>query len=326
MPHPASRVLAMLEMLQTRDRATGAELAARLGVDERTVRRYATTLTQLGIPVAATRGRYGGYRLDPDARIPPLLLTDNEAVAVVLGLAAADQLGMTSEVPAAAVALAKVHRLLPQRLSPVLGEVQEAVGFPLQPRTAGVRPASPVLLLLSRATRERRRVVLSDRSWRGSAPPRQVDPYGLVYHRGGWYLTGHDHRRSHLATFRVDRIGAVDLAEERFTVPDGFDPVAHVTRTAAGAAEWEVEVLLEADPVQARRRVPETMAELTVTADGVLLRARVARLEPVAPLLAGLGWPFAILKPAELRGVVRRYADDLAGYSRRSLPGRGRGA
>lgn len=312
----------MLEMLQNRDRVTGADLAARLGVDERTVRRYATTLTQLGIPVAATRGRYGGYRLDPGARVPPLLLTDNEAVAVVLGLAAADQLGMTTEAPAAAVALAKVHRLLPARLAPVLAYVEEAVGFPLRPRTAGVRPASPLLLLLSRAAGQRRRVVLSDRSWRGSPPPRQVDPYGVVFHNGVWYLTGHDHRLSALTTLRVDRIGAVDLVDETFTVPDGFDPVAYVARSVAGTAEWEVEVLLEADPVLARRRVPEATAELVETADGVLLRARVARLEPVAHLLAGLGWPFTILQPGELRNVVRRYAADLGRYAQRSLPDR----
>lgn len=321
MPHPASRVLAMLEMLQNRDRVTGAELAARLGVDERTVRRYATTLTHLGIPVAATRGRYGGYRLDPDVRVPPLLLTDNEAVAVVLGLATADQLGMTSDAPAAAVALAKVHRLLPPRLAPVLAGIQEAVGFPLQPRTAGVRPASGILLALGRATRERRRVVLSDRSWRGASSPREVDPYGLVFHNGVWHLVGHDHDRAELATIRVDRVGAVDLTEQTFPVPDGFDPVAYVTRTASGAAGWEVEVLLETDPVYARRRVPESVAELVETADGVLMRARVAELESAARMLAGWGWPFTVLRPPELRQAVRRYAAELGRYAQRSAVG-----
>src|SRR5690606_41039086 len=160
----------MLELLQNRDRVTGAELAGRLGVDERTVRRYATTRTRLGIPVAATRGRYGGYRLDPGPRIPPLLLTDNEAVAVVVGLAAADQLGLTTEAPATAVALAKVHRLLPRRLAPVLAMVEEAVGFALRPRTDGPRPAPPTLTLLGGAVRDRRTVALTDH------PPDRQDP------------------------------------------------------------------------------------------------------------------------------------------------------
>src|SRR5690606_28325074 len=102
----------MLELLQTHHRLTGAELASRLGVDERTVRRYAATLADLGIPVAAARGRYGGYWLSPGYKLPPLLLSDNEAVAVVLGLVAADRLGLATEAPASGGALAKIHRML----------------------------------------------------------------------------------------------------------------------------------------------------------------------------------------------------------------------
>lgn len=86
MSHPASRVLAMLELLQTHPRLTGADLGHRLGVDERTIRRYAATLADLGIPVVATRGRYGGYRLDGGRRLPPLMLTDEEGLAVLVGL------------------------------------------------------------------------------------------------------------------------------------------------------------------------------------------------------------------------------------------------
>src|SRR3954447_17988690 len=108
MSRPASRVLAMLELLQTHHRLTGAELGARLGVDDRTVRRYAGNLAELGIPVTAERGRYGGYRLSPGYKLPPLMLTDEEAVAVVLGLMAADHLGLGTEAPATAAAHDKI--------------------------------------------------------------------------------------------------------------------------------------------------------------------------------------------------------------------------
>src|SRR5690606_39455326 len=132
---------------------------------------------------------YGGYRLDPGPRIPPLLLTDNEAVAVGVGRPAADQLGLTTEPPATAVALAKVHRLLPRRLAPVLAMVEEAVGFALRPRTGGPRPAPPTLTLLGGAVRDRRPGVLRSRSRDAPGSVCELDPYGLVYDAGAGAVT-----------------------------------------------------------------------------------------------------------------------------------------
>ena len=124
MSPPTGRVLALLELLQSRPGVTAMELAGRLSVDERTVRRDATHLSELGIPVCARRGRYGGFRLAPGVRLPPLMLTDGEAVAVVLGLAAAAETGMVTGVGAdnggetgAETALAKIQRVLPARLA-----------------------------------------------------------------------------------------------------------------------------------------------------------------------------------------------------------------
>ncbi|HKT05479.1 MAG TPA: HTH domain-containing protein, partial [Rugosimonospora sp.] len=120
MPHPASRVLAMLELLQAHHVLGGRELAGRLGVDERTVRRYAATLTELGVPVGAARGRYGGYRLRPGYKLPPLMFTDDEALAVVLGLLAARRLALAGDQPGAPAvesAMAKLRRVLPDALA-----------------------------------------------------------------------------------------------------------------------------------------------------------------------------------------------------------------
>ena len=169
MSHPAARVLGMLELLQAHRRLTGADLGARLGVDERTVRRYAGTLVDLGIPVVAARGRYGGYRLQPGYKLPPLMLTDDEAVAVVLGLVAAEQVGLGTAAPATALALAKIHRVLPASLADRLAAVQESLGFTLRRGADGPRPATATLLTLGAATRSRHRSTSATEST-GSAP------------------------------------------------------------------------------------------------------------------------------------------------------------
>ncbi|MFC6023249.1 helix-turn-helix transcriptional regulator [Plantactinospora solaniradicis] len=319
MAHPAARVLGMLELLQSHHRLTGPDLAARLDVDERTVRRYANTLVELGIPVLAARGRYGGYRLRPGYKLPPLMLTDDEAVAVVLGLVAAEQLGLGTAAPATGLAQAKIRRVLPTPLADRLDAVQETLGFSLRRRPDTPRPATATLLALGAATRSRHRVTIGYRSWTGEPSLRDLDPYGLVFHSGRWYVTGHDHLRGEIRTFRLDRIVSVDVGTGTFSAPDGFDPVGHVTRSLAGVAyRWEVEVLLEADLEQARRRVPPSMAELTATDDGILLRARAEDLTGMAQMLAGLGWPFTVVRPEELRAAVTGYAARLAGYAERS--------
>ncbi|GAB3187524.1 putative DNA-binding transcriptional regulator YafY [Micromonospora palomenae] len=321
MSHPAGRVLAMLELLQSHHRLTGVELADRLRVDERTVRRYAATLVDLGIPVTAERGRYGGYRLRPGYKLPPLMLTDDEAVAVLLGLVAAERLGLGTEEPATATALAKIRRVLPAPLAERLAAVQDHLGFTLRRADPALRPATGTLLTLGAAARQRRRVTLDYRSWRGEPSRRQLDPYGLVFHAGRWYVTGYDHLRDEVRTFRLDRIGAVSTGPETFAVPDDFDPVAQVTRSLAGVPyAHSVEVLLETDLVAARRRVPPSVGELTEVADGVLLRTRAEQLDGMAQLLAGLGWPFTVLRPDALRDAVRAHATRLAGWADRPGP------
>ncbi|MEV4824929.1 YafY family protein [Micromonospora sp. NPDC049274] len=322
MSHPAGRVLALLELLQARHRATAGELASRLGVDERTVRRYAATLVELGIPVLADRGRHGGYRLHHGFKLPPLMLTDDEAVAVLLGLIVAERVGLATELPATATALAKIHRVLPAALADRLTAVQEHLGFTLRRPEPRARPASGTLLALAAAARHRQRVSLDYRSWRGERSHRELDPYGLVFHAGRWYVTGHDHRRGEVRTFRLDRIGAVTPGEATFTVPDGFDAVAWLTRSLAGVPyRHEVEVLLETDLVTARRRIPPSAAELTASGDGVLLRARAESLPGMAALLAGLGCAFTVRHPEALRAAVAEHARLLAEWAARPAGG-----
>src|SRR5947209_1311661 len=127
MYHPTTRVLTVLEVLQSRGGASGAELAARLEVDVRTVRRYITMLQEMGIPIEARPGRHGGYRLRPGYRLPPLMLANDEALAVTLGLLWARRLGLAGAAPAMEGALAKIERVLPSELRTQVHALAEAL-------------------------------------------------------------------------------------------------------------------------------------------------------------------------------------------------------
>ncbi|MFG2074699.1 Predicted DNA-binding transcriptional regulator YafY, contains an HTH and WYL domains [Nonomuraea maritima] len=309
MSHPATRMLAMLELLQAHHVLGGPDLARRLGVDERTVRRYASRLAELGIPVTAERGRYGGYRLTPGYRLPPLMLTDDEATAVVLGLLAGRRLGLAAA--ATEAALAKIRRVLPSALREQAGALEETLDFTLAERAAPT-PASRAVLALAAAIRDRRRVTLRHRSWKGDRTEREVDGHGLVFHSGRWYVTGHDHRSGDIRTFRVDRIDSVVPGTATYEIPEESDPVRQVTASLAQVPYAHlVEVVLHVPLAEAARRIPPSVATLTETPDGVLLRTRAESLDGMAAMIAGLGFPFTISSPPELRTAVRRLADRL---------------
>jgi predicted DNA-binding transcriptional regulator YafY len=181
----------------------------------------------------------------------------------------------------------------------------------------GVTPESPdtgILLALSAATRSRERVMITYRD----TGARELDPYGLVVHRGRWYAVGHDQRSDEIRSFRVDRISTVEPVGAGFDPPAGFDAVEHLNRQfAAMDWQWQVEVLIEADLDTLRRRVPPHVAELAGAPGGVLMRCRAERLDGMAHMLAGLGHPFTVLQPAELRAAVTEHAARLAGYAAR---------
>ena len=315
MSYPATRVLALLELLQTYPGLTGAELAARLGVDQRTVRRYAERLAELGIPVTAARGRYGGYRLAPGYKLPPLMFTDAEAVAVTLGLLAARHIGLGTVESDADLALAKVRRVLPDAVRDRIGALEASLDFTARDRT-GSAPHTSVLLTVGDAVAGHRRVRLDYRSWRGEETVRDVDPYGVVFHSGRWYVTGHDHRSGERRTFRLDRVREAALTGEGFDAPGGFDPVAHIVESLAAVPyRWECEVLLHTTLDEARAKLPRAIGELTATGDGVLLRGRAEHLDGMARMLAGLGWAFTVRAPGELRDAVAALADRLRDYA-----------
>ncbi len=313
MASPTSRLLALLESLQAQPVATGRELADRLGVDVRTLRRYVAALQELGIPVEGQRGVGGGYRMRPGYRLPPLMLSDEEAVVVVLGLVAAQRLGLDTESAAAAGALTKIHRVLPARLRSRVEALESSLGF-VEPASGAAPVPGETVLLLGDAVRRRRRVRTGYRSFSGALSERELSPHGLAVNAGRWYLAAHDHGRGELRTFRVDRMLAPRLeASAALAPPDGFDPVAYVTRSLASVPwAWTVEVELDLPPDRAAERIPATLGELVVENEATVLRMHVESLDWMASVLAGLGCGFTIRHPDELRASVRELAARLA--------------
>jgi predicted DNA-binding transcriptional regulator YafY len=243
------------------------------------------------------------------------MFSDDEATAVVLGLLAARRLGLPSE--ATESTLAKVLRVLPTALRGPVQALEQTLGFTLAARGSAA-PDTAILLTLAAAAREQRRVRLAYRSWNGTESERDFDTYGLVFHSGRWYATGHDHQSGERRTFRVDRMAGAEPRPEQYEIPEDADPVGQVTHgLSAVPYAHEIEVLLETGLAEARGRIPPTVATLTETEGGVLLRNRAERLDGMAHMLAGLGWPFVIQHPEGLRETVRTYADLLAAQGAR---------
>ena len=310
MASPTSRLLELLELLQTRPLTTGREIADRLGVDARTARRYIGVLQELGYPVEGQRGVGGGYRIRPGYRLPPLMLGDEEAVVVVLGLLATRGSGSDGSAAAVDGALAKINRVLPATLRRQVEALEETLGFT---RTRGAAPADAgAVLLLADAIRRRRRLHTAYRTFSGEESERELSPYGLVVHSGRWYLAAHDHLRDDLRTFRVDRMWRTTLAEAAaLAPPPGFDAVAHVTRSLASVPwEWEVEVCSTCRWTRRRAASPRRSPSSSTTPTGRSCACASTRSTGWRP--SGRTWLRLHDPPAgRARGSVRGLAERL---------------
>jgi predicted DNA-binding transcriptional regulator YafY len=314
--HPTTRVLTVLELLQAHGRIGGPELAARLEVNIRTVRHYITLLQDLGIPVESERGRGGGYRLRPGFKLPPLMFTEDEALALTLGLMMARRLGLAATAPAVEGALAKVERVMPAALRARIQAVQETLV--IAGATAYTAPPGALVLTFSSAAQQRRRIQMSYRGLSEQDTERALDPYGVVFYDGRWFAVGYCHLRTDLRIFRLDRVLRAELRQEQFERPADFDSLAYVVRSLANApATWSVEVLLEAALEEVRECVPASMATLDPAEGGVLFRCQVQDLDWLAHFLAGLNVPLVVLRPPQLRDALRRLAAQIAALAER---------
>lgn len=308
---PASRLLAFLELLQTRLVVDARGAAQELGVSERTIRRYAVALHDIGIPVDGQPGIGGGYRLRAGTRLPPLMLSDEEAAAVVYGLMIAEQRGLSG----ADGALAKIARVLPDRLTRRVERLRDKVSLSGEPDPAPV--SSEMLLVIAEAVRRRRSLEIGYARGDGKRSTREIEPLGLVARRGRWYVPARDRRSNEVRTFRADRIARATIGDPAAPPDPDFDPGAHVVQMLARLPRaWEIEVHLDAPVREIAARVPATVAELTPEGSGTRLELRADSLEWVAGVLAGLGADFQVIRPDELREHVAALASRLMVSSR----------
>lgn len=299
----SARLLRLLTLLQARRFWTGPELAVRMSVTERTVRRDVDRLRTLGYPIDAASGVAGGYRLGVGGELPPLLLEDDEALAVALGLRSAAAGSVTGMEEATVRALSKLEQMLPARLRKRMKDLHSAV-VPMH--WSGPSVDAEWLALIARACRnqERLRFRYDDRSARSSE--REIEPHGLVHSGTRWYLVGWDAMRDDFRTFRVDRIQSRPLAVigRRFTpraIPGG-DLAAYVSRSVSTAAyTFSARVVVHAPRARVQECVPPLAARVeALDAERCVLETGGNHLGMLAMHIAQIGFDFEVLEPPEL--------------------------
>ena len=304
---PTTRLLTILELLQSYKHMSGSEMARRLGVDVRTVRRYIVMLQDMGIPVEAERGPYGAYQLQRGYKLPPLMFTDAEAVALTLGLISIRGFQFPVDVAAVEGALAKTERVMPEGLFRQARGLQEAITFNVTPPPALLR--NDFVTMLSSAAHQRQRVVLRYSSWGGDETERAFDPYGIVFNDGYWYTPGYCHLRQDLRTFRLDRIVALELLRESFERPETFNALDFVLKSLVSMPGTEqVEILLKTSIEQAQQVIPAMLGRLVETEGGVIFRRAATQLEWLIPYLLSLEIPMEVIGPDSLRERLRKIA------------------
>ena len=315
----SARLLRLLSLLQTPRDWTGTELAERLEVSTRTVRNDIERLRSLGYPVHATRGAVGGYRLEAGAVVPPLLLEDDEAIAVAVGLrtSAGGAVGGIEET--ALRALAKLEQVLPERLRRRVNAVQ-AFTVLVPPRDNEPTVDPDVLTLLAGACRDRQRLRFGYRDREGAPSRREAEPYRLVNWGRRWYLVAWDVVRQDWRTFRVDRIVPRLPLGARFVarpLPDE-DVAAYVARGVTGS-NWgfRARVIVHAPAATVAERIGPWIGTVEAIDDGsCLLDAGASSPEMMAVYLGLLDADFTVTDPPELvehlRRLAGRYRDSTA--------------
>jgi len=306
----SARLLKLLSLMQARADWTGPELAGRLDVGVRTVRRDVERLRTLGYPVDAAPGVAGGYRLGAGASLPPLLLDEEEAVAVAVALRTAASASVSGIEETALRALAKLEGVLPPPLRRRVAAVSAAM-TPMPSFGALVDPG--LLALLAGAIRDRERVRLRYHDHAGTFTRRLVEPHRLVPTGRRWYLLAWDAHREDWRTFRVDRIEPAPSLAGRFIVrePPAADIAAYVARGVSTARDTHrARVLLHAPLATVAPRVqPATGTLEAVDEHSCVLHTGADWLGGLAIYVAAIGVEFEVLDPPEFAAEIRRLAE-----------------
>ncbi|GAA3803480.1 MULTISPECIES: helix-turn-helix transcriptional regulator [Amycolatopsis] len=304
------RVLRLLALLQRRPSWTAAELAAELGVTDRSVRRDVERLRAVGYPVHATAGVGGGYQLGAGTRLPPLLLDDEEAIATAVSLRLASGGTVAGAGDAALRALAKLDQVMPPRLRAEVRAVHGAT----ETLVAGIEIDAELLVTLARACRDAVRVRFRYSSRGSEDLERTVEPVRMVATNRRWYLMAWDLDRDDWRTFRLDRMREVTATTWRFRPREHPDPVAYVQRSVSAAPyRYLAKVRLRASAEEVRDLVPPQVGRVEEDRDGwCLLVAGGDQLDWLAVHVARLGYEAEILEPPQLREAAARLAERVA--------------
>jgi predicted DNA-binding transcriptional regulator YafY len=301
---PVMRVLTVLEVLQARDFVSGAELAERLEVDLRTVQRYIVRLKDLSIPVESSRGVGGAYRLKPGFRLPPLLLTNEEAFALSLGLHSLRQVGLSAFAPATEGVLAKLRRVLPEALRQSVSTVDDVVA--IEPGPWVVTTSVEHLIRAATAIRSGRRIRFAYESHDGARSRRQIEPYAVMHTDGRWYLIGYCLSRKAMRTFRLDRVSKLEIGAGTFRRPADFDARSYLQRSLAFfQAQYKIDVWIELPIEEAKQMFAPWRVTIEQENGGTRLRCGRDRLEMIAAMLLSTGVRIVVNAPAQLRETFR---------------------
>lgn len=308
---PTTRLLTILERLQSRKSVSGPELAAELEVDIRSVRRYIASLRDLGIPIDGEAGRLGTYRLRPGYRLPPVMFTNPEMIAVMLGLVAVRNLGL-AEACGAEDAIEKIERVLPDSLRTQARAIQCALTFNV--RSSRTRVPDTVLANVSLAAYQQRQLWMDYVAQYGQPSQRVVDLYGVTFHGGSWYAVGYCHLRNDFRTFRLDRIAHHRLLESTFERDPAFDAMGFLWQSLARVpGMYSAEILIDGDIDEIGERIPLQLGTLEQVGHLVRWTCQVSDLEWLARVLIALDFPVKVIGPAELHQVLQNLADQITG-------------
>jgi predicted DNA-binding transcriptional regulator YafY len=305
----STRLLRLLSLLQARAAWSGPELADRLEVTTRTVRNDVERLRQLGYPVHATPGVGGGYRLGAGAALPPLLLDDDEAVAVAVGLRTAANGSVTGIQETSVRALTKLEQVLPSRLRHRVNAVAAAT---VEVPASGPTVDAEVLTAIAGACRDRQRLRFDYRDHDGSASVRTVEPHRLVHDRGRWYLVAWDVDRQDWRTFRADRIHPRIPTGPRFAPRDPPDgDVASYLLRGVGAATWRyrARVIVHAPATVIAGRLPPAVLVEAVDEHTCIVSVGSDTPQMLALYLGMLDADFEVGEAPELVEQLRTLAD-----------------
>jgi predicted DNA-binding transcriptional regulator YafY len=309
----ATRLITLIMSLQRQPNQKAADLAAKLGVSVRTLHRYFGMLDEMGIPIYAERGPYGGFSLVRGYKLPPLVFTPKEAVAIYLGTSLVGEMWGQLYQESAQGAIAKLENVLPDEQRNEISWARRSL-IATGMHRADPSALAPLLEKLRHAAREQYRVNMNYQSTTGDKiTERQVDPYALVHRNGWWYLVGYCHLRNEPRTFRVDRIQSLEPLGQTFQMPDDFDIHAYLESEFANQPVVHAKLRFTAQGAHIATRERSIWDSLIENPDGSV---DVVLSAPDLPWLASMTISFAtlvtVLEPPELREKVREWAQAVA--------------